>query len=174
MQGEKKKAIVAFTPLEIYNAKRSSSKFLTGFTIVFIFLALRANLAKGAVSEDLRDSNKIEYKSGNLRDPFKEERMEGEGGEAKEKPPEKQMPVEIKPLPSLQIQGIIWGSDLPQAIINNKVLKIGDTIEEARITGISKDKVTVFFGNQKYDLSTPKIFNIKGLNKNTEGGKDEK
>lgn len=56
-------------------------------------------------------------------------------------------------LPSLIIQGLLWGGEFPQAIINNKVMKIGDTIEEARITDINKNGVILLFAGKKFSLS---------------------
>ncbi len=134
------------------------------FSIVFIFLLTLAKGEEGLNLEGLQGTDKIEYKSENLRDPFQEERVETEKEKAKrleEENPlfEERIPIEIKPLPPLEIQGITWGSSLPQAIINNKVLKIGDTIEEVLIKDISKGKVTVFFGNQEYNLSTSPAIN---------------
>jgi hypothetical protein len=61
-------------------------------------------------------------------------------------------------LPPLTVQGIIWGGIFPQAIINNKVLKPGDTLrvpsEEREITIISIDKegVLVTFADRQYNL----------------------
>ena len=47
--------------------------------------------------------------------------------------------------PSLQVQGIIWGADTPQAIINHKVVRIGDSLEGARVTAIDRRGVTLEF-----------------------------
>lgn len=86
-----------------------------------------------------------EYGSEGLRDPFQEEKIEVE-----EAPKEV---TETRPLPALQVQGIVWGGSLPQAIINNIVVKIGDTMDGARITDINKNGVTVFFGNRQFNLT---------------------
>ncbi|MDP3731523.1 MAG: hypothetical protein Q8R31_00630 [Candidatus Omnitrophota bacterium] len=110
--------------------------------------------------------NKIEYKSEGLRDPFQEEKIE-----IKEAPGEK---TEAKPLPSLQIQGIVWGGIFPQAIINNKVTRTGDTIEGVQIKGIDKDGVTVFFENRQYIFSTSLAIDSRGTKNNQiQGGKYE-
>jgi len=113
--------------------------------------------AEATASEDSQGANKIEYKSEDLKDPFQEEKIE-----IKEQP---QVEIEIKPLPSLQIQGIVWGGGFPQAIINNKVVRVGDTIEEVRITDINKSGVTVFSGNRQYNLSTSSPINSQDLGK---------
>jgi len=109
---------------------------------------------------------KREYRADDLRDPFRGYE------EKKEKPPEfVPPPPQIEqPLPNLEIQGIIWGGRISQAIINNKIVKIGDVIEGVQIVNINKDGVTVLFGDKKYNLSSPAITNLKDL----KGGKDEK
>lgn len=77
-------------------------------------------------------------------------------------------------LPLLQVQGIILGARLKQAIVNNKIVKVGDTIEGVRITTIDKDGITVFFGNRSYNLSSPAAGTMQELKKKPEGGSNEK
>lgn len=98
---------------------------------------------------------KIEYKSETLRDPFRGLKIEAE-------PKQKGEP---KPLPTLTVQGIVWGGNFPQAIINNRVVRIGDTVDGAQVVDISKDNIIVEFEGRKYNLSSP----IQ-----SQGGKDEK
>jgi len=114
--------------------------------------------AETTAPEGYQEANKIEYKSEDSRDPFQEEKIEIE-----EQP---QVQIETKPLPSLQIQGIVWGGGFPQAIINNKVVRVGDTIEEVRITDINKSGVTVFSGNRQYNLSTVSPASLQDFKKN--------
>jgi hypothetical protein len=91
---------------------------------------------------------KVEYTAGGLRDPFQtyieEERR---GAKAQE--------TEEAKLPSLKVQGIIWGGSLPQAIVNNKVVKAGDIIEGVRIVEIKKDGIILFFSGRQYTLPSP-------------------
>ena len=47
------------------------------------------------------------------------------------------------PLPKLNIEGLVWNSDMPQAIINDKVVRIGDTIEGVEVVKIEKKGVTI-------------------------------
>lgn len=89
-----------------------------------------------------------EYTSESLRDPFKPYVLEEKKASTGEGTTE-------EALPRLEVQGIIWGSTLPQAIINNTVVKAGDTIEEARILEIGKEGVTIFFKNRQYKLGSP-------------------
>lgn len=50
------------------------------------------------------------------------------------------------PMPQLRIQGLLWASDMPQAIINGKIVGLGDYIEGVKIVAIQKDGVTVEYG----------------------------
>jgi len=119
------------------------------FIGIFIFLIRQAYAAEGSIIDESQGVNKIEYKSEDLRDPFEKEQPKGQ--------------IETNLLPSLQVQGIVWGGSFPQAIINNKVLRVGDTIEGVRITNITKDSVTVFFGNRQYNLSTSSPISSQGF-----------
>ena len=114
--------------------------------------------AEATAPKGSQEANKIEYKSEGLRDPFQEEKIE-----INEQPQEQ---IEAKPLPALQIQGIVWGGSFPQAIINNKVARVGDTIEGVRITDINKNGVIVFFENRQYNLSTSSPISSQNLDKN--------
>jgi hypothetical protein len=115
-----------------------------------------------------------DYKGEGLRDPFKDyfdtmpppPPVVGEEGE--------NLNVPLQTLPTLQVQGIILGGRLNQAIINNKIVKVGDSIEGVRVTTIEKDGVTVFFGNRSYNISSPAAGTLQGAKKKPEGGSDEK
>jgi hypothetical protein len=56
--------------------------------------------------------------------------------------------AEEPPLPFLGIQGIIWNTDTPQAIINNQVVKIGDRIEGVEIIDIDKQGIKVDYNDE--------------------------
>jgi len=60
-----------------------------------------------------------------------------------------------KALPALTVQGLLWAGVFPQAIINNTVVKVGDTIGEVTITEIDKEGVSVVFANREYRLRPP-------------------
>jgi hypothetical protein len=80
--------------------------------------------------------------------------------------------TELQPtaLPTLSVQGLIWGSNKPQAIINNKVFNIGDQIEGAKIIEISKDGVKLSY-QDKIFLAVPE--KVKTTLQKTIGGKNE-
>jgi len=75
------------------------------------------------------------------------------------------------PMPALVVQGVVWGTSLPQAIINGQVVKIGDTIEKARIIDITKDGVVIFFGGREHTILSPGMSGIKKLNEKIEKNK---
>jgi hypothetical protein len=108
----------------------------------------------------------ISYSAVNLPDPFKSLIQ-------LEKPDttEKNAPADVVELPELKVQGIFWGADFPQAIINNKVVKAGDIVSKAQIISIEKDAITVFFANRQFKLSSPASKNLEDSSKNS--GKKE-
>lgn len=54
-------------------------------------------------------------------------------------------PVPEKPFPNLDVLGLIWNTERPQAIINGQIVGIGDMIFEVEIVDIQKTGVTVLF-----------------------------
>ena len=56
----------------------------------------------------------------------------------------------VLPKPDYKISGIVWNTDRPQAIIEGRVMDIGDSIEQWRIIGISRGGVEILFRNQKF------------------------
>lgn len=152
------------------NTKTKISILVAMFSFLFFadYSSLAQDLEKEAAKQSLQDAIRptVEYKgTQETKDPFKrgygerkkEEPAGGEGQEAS--------------FPALEVQGIIWGGYLTQAIINNKVVKVGDEIEGARIIDIAKDGVIVFFEYQNYALPSPAAINLGLVEK---GGSDEK
>jgi len=120
-----------------------------------------------AVPESLAEGSpklNIEYKAENLADPFMDYKAE-QSQEVSERP------KELKPLPPLAIKGIVWGGNFSQAIINNKIVRVGETIDGVSVTEINKNGVVVLFDNQLYRLASPASINYGNLNKTQEGGK---
>ncbi|MDO8730408.1 MAG: hypothetical protein Q7J69_04405 [Candidatus Omnitrophota bacterium] len=52
----------------------------------------------------------------------------------------------------LQLQGIFWGSANPQAIINRKIVSVGDQVEGAEVEAITKESVTLSRDGQEFEL----------------------
>ena len=122
--------------------------------------------SSGIVTREVED-----YKGEGIRDPFKDY------FDTMPPPTQEEMGNLNAPpqsLPPLQVQGIILGARLKQAIVNNKIVKVGDTVEGVQITTIEKDGITVFFGNRSYNLSSPAAATLQESKKKPEGGSDEK
>ena len=56
--------------------------------------------------------------------------------------------------PSLQLQGLVWGGK-PKALINRKLLFVGDAIEGAKVLSITKEIVTMSYNGQEFQLKLP-------------------
>ena len=55
-------------------------------------------------------------------------------------------------LPKAVIQGIIWNPQMPQIIVNNAVLRVGDFIEKFEIKEIKKNSMVLFFKGREYEI----------------------
>lgn len=76
---------------------------------------------------------------------------------------------EIK-LPVLNVQGLMWGANYPSAIINDKVVKVGDVIEGATIIDINSKQVLVKYQEKSFQLPAPAL-EVKDDKKKSKGGK---
>jgi Tfp pilus assembly protein PilP len=108
------------------------------------------NLAPSPKQEPVIKRPAVQYTASNLRDPF-ESLLTSEilQSQNKDTTPEK-----IN-LPGMKVQGVTWGGRFPQAIINNKVLKVGDTVEGAKIVEIENNGITVLFDGKQYLIPSP-------------------
>lgn len=123
----------------------------------------KASVTSKAEPEPIVREN-IEYQASNSRDPFQDTSVEKSAVKTDEQ-------ANLTP-PELKIKGIIWGTNLPQAIINDQVVKIGDTVAGARIINIDKSGITVLFNNHKFNISSPATADIEAKEK--KGGTNEK
>ena len=58
-------------------------------------------------------------------------------------------------LPTLTIQGLIWGGPKPKAIIDNEVYGIGDVVQGATITAIERDGITLELQGRTIRVAMP-------------------
>ncbi|MBM3248931.1 MAG: hypothetical protein FJZ10_05905 [Candidatus Omnitrophica bacterium] len=120
-------------------------KNLLLFITVFLSLACFNVFAQGEQlgAEAKNDSNSMAtYNADVYRDPFipvikKEEAVSQQGG------PETGA-IEVAP-PEFDVKGMIWNTDSPQAIIDGKILRLGDEVKDAKIIEISKEGVKLLF-----------------------------
>lgn len=64
--------------------------------------------------------------------------------------------VEDITLPTLTVSGIIWGSKTPQAIINGKIIKEGDTLEGVEVLEIRKEGIVIFYKGREFTIAVAK------------------
>ncbi|MBI3312206.1 MAG: hypothetical protein HYZ88_01605 [Candidatus Omnitrophica bacterium] len=55
------------------------------------------------------------------------------------------------------VQGVFWGTSRPQAIINRKIVSVGDEIDGAKITSISKERILLELNGTEAELKPPPI-----------------
>lgn len=108
------------------------------------------------------------YSQGKFRDPFEpllpsevDAEKEGEKERAREDEKERQERIVSeagKILFSIVIQGILWGGDLPQVIIDGEVYKPGDRLKniDAQIFKIEKGAVFISYGEKIYRIKIGK------------------
>jgi Tfp pilus assembly protein PilP len=61
--------------------------------------------------------------------------------------------VELFPVNEFKVSAIIWGSGKPQAIINDSVMSVGESIMDGKIVGIDKNGVHVSYEGEEVLLS---------------------
>lgn len=62
--------------------------------------------------------------------------------------------VDAKPtMPRLEITGLVWNTDRPQAIINGQVVDEGDIVSQVQIVSIEKSRIDVKFLGETSTLS---------------------
>jgi len=136
--------------------------FFIIFLLVFLALGGDENIF---CEEEKMDTE--EMKDENVRDPFAAVL------------PQKEIvynSTEVKPfeggvrLPDFSVQGLVWGVDKPQAIIDNKVLNVGDEIEGAKVIEITKEGVKINYMDKIF-LIKPEI--NKETSKKQTGGRNE-
>ncbi len=64
--------------------------------------------------------------------------------------------IKIQP-PELNISGLIWNTNRPQAIINDQIVTIGDTISNSKITNIHKDGVEIIYSGKNFTITIGQI-----------------
>jgi len=55
-------------------------------------------------------------------------------------------------LPNLSVSGVIWDERKPLAVINGKIVQVGDNVGESEIIGIELESVTVRYRGNDYAI----------------------
>lgn len=58
------------------------------------------------------------------------------------------------PIPSLRLEGIVWGGLFPQAIINGSIVKEGDKISDAEVVKIEKNEIKLSYQGSIFFLKS--------------------
>lgn len=95
----------------------------------------------------------VSYTSGRLRDPFKSP-FEMQAIPIVEERPV--IPSVGYGLSHLNVQGMVWSSKMPQAIINNQVVRVGEIVDGAEILEIRQEGIYVLYEGKQY-IIRPKI-----------------
>jgi len=133
--------------------------FLIANTIDFNYFALaQDNLVDAIVVRP-----EIEYKSSQLRDPFQTYIIKEKKSEIQVQGTSNLAQSGIN-LNDLKVQGIIWGGKMSQAIINNKVYLVGDSINGAEILSIDKQGIKLSSAAGIFDLVAPGQISSPGQN----------
>ena len=118
------------------------------FVLFFIlFLSNITNIPKDIVMAQETDVN--------VRDPFltclpEKLQKAQEQAVSKKKEFEKSIPQEEIIPPNLTIKGLIWNTDLPQAIVNDSIIRIGDIIDEAEVLDITKEGISIRYRSKEF------------------------
>jgi hypothetical protein len=120
----------------------SKKRFFCLWLFVVILLFLSSFLVEAQVKAKKNEVKKVEYTSQDLRDPFR-------SPFEMEKVLDKGVAPEAG-LSHLQVQGMVWSSKMPQAIINDTAVRIGEVIEGAEILDIRKEGIYVLYQGRQY------------------------
>ncbi len=135
--------------------------FFIGFLLIPLSLVFDACAAGDAMQKEIKKIEAAEsvtkfsiarptvsYQAFSLKDPFLGRKKIVASGDGQVEVSEIQPPV-------LNIQGIVWGGDIPQAIIDGKVVRIGDIVANAHIVDISQKGVDIFFEGRQFSIPAP-------------------
>ena len=97
----------------------------------------------------------VEYNGSDLRDPFQTWIAKDAAPPAPESSATPEQPEIVAPPPVLDIQGVFWGGSFPQAIINNTIVREGDSVQNAKILNITQGNIKLLYANREFSVATP-------------------
>ncbi len=104
------------------------------------------------------------YTSDQLRDPFRSYIIKENKAALVQENITAQPEIDLS---KFVVQGIIWGGKVPQAIINDQVFTVGDSIEGAKILSIDKKGVKLDLTSGIATLAAPGQSSVSTENNNT-------
>jgi len=130
---------------------------ILSFFLILVILFLNREVcfaAKESEPTDKLQKTQLEYTGFEAkRDPFG---LPAALAKLLEKPYDSLEKQQAVTIPTVEIQGIISSRGMPQAIINNNVMKVGDYIGEFEIKSIGKDSIILFFQGKEYTINKQK------------------
>ena len=77
-------------------------------------------------------------------------------------PLEEEVVEEVSSPPTVTIQGILWGTTSPRAIIDGSVYKKGDQVKNqgGELVGIEKNNVVILYKGKNYTLGTKSVIPV--------------
>jgi hypothetical protein len=142
--------------------------------IIWVILLLYSGLGmRGPAFSQV--SPQIEYPGSGLRNPFESQLP---------KPKPVVVEVSAQPIsqpeagisqpdiqaPAIKLESQVSGGSQPRVIIDGKVLRVGDKVQEALITGITKEGMEVLYQERAFFFPAP---SKKYKRSDIKGGKDE-
>ena len=139
--------------------RRSSllmGKLIAATLMVSVCPCRTATAGPASKKTDFLLKPEVSYQAEGVRDPFKSYLPDAPvvvSGKIE--------PKTDTPLPKLEVSGIFWGANFPQAIINGIIVKAGDSIGDVKITSIEPEGVTIKFNRRDYVLEAPAARNLE-------------
>ncbi|MFH1655930.1 MAG: hypothetical protein ABH954_04915 [Candidatus Omnitrophota bacterium] len=129
------------------------------FLIIAFILILNLNIFAEGLQFSFKgqetDSTQLVYTADQYRDPLKSWLPDKEI-EVGPVGPARPLRTEGPDGPRFIIQGMVWDTDLPQAIIDGVVYKVGDQFQDAKILEISKDGVKLLYRDRIF-IARPQV-----------------
>jgi len=120
------------------------------FLLVLLGLVWVVSFVSAEPQTKIGDWRGLEYTARPLRDPF-ESPFELMAVPLVKEEIEEESTIKYG-LTNLRVQGMVWGTSMPQIIINDTILRIGEVIEGAEILSIRKEGTYVLHEGNQYIL----------------------